>query len=59
MAHTALTEVCAIIGSMDRQGCCEFFMAVPLMLTVVPIYKHTVLTNALLFDLQAVGPRLS
>lgn len=44
--------VCAIMGSMDRQGCCEFFMAVPLMLTVVPIYKHTVLTNALLFDLQ-------
>eukprot|EP00438_Fugacium_kawagutii_P007243 Skav211563 [mRNA] locus=scaffold2228:165109:165852:+ [translate_table: standard] len=44
--------VCAMIGAMDRQGFMEFFIAMPFMLAMVPIYKHTILTNALLFDLQ-------
>ncbi|CAJ1339375.1 unnamed protein product [Effrenium voratum] len=46
--------ITAIIGSMDRQGFGEFFVALPVMFTVLPIYKHTILTNALLFDLQDV-----
>eukprot|EP00435_Cladocopium_sp_Y103_P014670 s2930_g3.t1 len=46
--------VCALLGAMDRQGLLEFFMAVPLMLSIVPIYKHAVLCNAWIYDLTEV-----
>jgi hypothetical protein len=46
--------MCLCIGMMDRQGFFEFLTAVPLMIAVLPVYKHVILTNALLYDLKEV-----
>uniref|UniRef100_A0A7S4DFX1 Uncharacterized protein n=2 Tax=Lotharella globosa TaxID=91324 RepID=A0A7S4DFX1_9EUKA len=46
----------AMVGAWDRQGCCdcEFLIAVPSMITVVPVIKHVLHKNPRLFNLEEV-----
>ena len=46
--------VAAFIGGLDRQGFCEFVIAVPQMVAVVPAVKHTIVNNPFLYRLQEV-----
>ncbi|GAB5353332.1 hypothetical protein AAMO2058_000028000 [Amorphochlora amoebiformis] len=44
----------AFLGAIDRQGFCEFLIAVPSMIVTVPIMKHVLHTNYRLFNLRDV-----
>lgn len=46
--------VCALIGAIYRQGCCEFFLAIPGMVAYMPTMSVLKQSNPYLYDLEIV-----
>ena len=48
----ATDVVCAMIGGLDRQGFGEFLVGVVAMIAAVPLIKHAITSNPLLYRLD-------
>mmetsp|Transcript_23175 Transcript_23175/g.34716 ORF Transcript_23175/g.34716 Transcript_23175/m.34716 type:complete len:896 (-) Transcript_23175:217-2904(-) len=47
--------IVGFIGAMDRQGFSDFFISVPLMISVVPVIKLLFMANPFLYDLSEIA----